>query len=320
METLIAATPDFSVVIPVYFNEGSLTKLVQIMQEQVISVFPDKQFEYVFVDDGSQDGSYRELQAIKVQSTVPVTLVKLARNFGQVPAMMAGYAHARGKAVINMSADLQDPPELICQMIRHHLDEHFHIVICTRESREEGYYRRVTSKLFYNLMKKLSFKNMPQGGFDFVLISGMVKDLILSNQEANPFWQGQILWPGFKVKWIPYRRNKREIGISRWTFSKKIKYLLDGVLAYSYVPIRMMSLIGVFVALAGFLYTIVIIINWALGNSPFTGWSPLMIVILLLSGLQMIMTGLIGEYVWRTLDQVKNRPLYVIERIEPPQI
>jgi dolichol-phosphate mannosyltransferase len=156
---------------------------------------------------------------------------------------------------------------------------------------------------------------MPQGGFDFLLVSQNVKKLILNNMEANAFWQGQILWTGYNVKFIPYKRMKREIGESKWTFSKKVKYLIDGVLGYSFFPIRIMSILGVIISLSGFLYSIFIIIAKITGNVPFQGWAPLMIIILLLSGFQMMMLGIIGEYLWRTLDEVRRRQLYVIENI-----
>ncbi|MBK7380886.1 MAG: hypothetical protein IPJ03_18180 [Ignavibacteriales bacterium] len=188
-------------------------------------------------------------------------------------------------------------------------------IVILRESREESYFRRKTSSIFYKLIKHLSFKEMPPGGFDFVLISDKVKKALLNNSESNPFWQGQILSLGYKPKFIPYTRLKREFGISRWTFSKKLKYLIDGVLNYSYLPVRFMSLFGLIVALAGFIYAIYIAIARIFGNVPFTGWAPIMILVLVLSGFQMLMLGIIGEYLWRTLDQVRNRPPYIIEKI-----
>jgi dolichol-phosphate mannosyltransferase len=232
-----------------------------------------------------------------------------------VNALYAGYLHSKGKCIVNISADLQDPPELINEMLNHYFKEGFQIVVCTRSDREESYFRRKTSSFFYRAMRKLSFSNMPQGGFDFLLVSQNVKKLILNNMEANAFWQGQILWTGYNVKFIPYKRMKREIGESKWTFSKKVKYLIDGVLGYSFFPIRIMSILGVIISLSGFLYSIFIIIAKITGNVPFQGWAPLMIIILLLSGFQMMMLGIIGEYLWRTLDEVRRRQLYVIENI-----
>jgi dolichol-phosphate mannosyltransferase len=242
-------------------------------------------------------------------------VIKFIRNFGQLQAIMAGYKLARGKCVISISADLQDPPELMNDMIDHYFNKGFHIVVCSRESRDESFFRRGTSEVFYYLMKKLSFPNMPSKGFDFVLLSDKVKNIILKNQESNAFFQGQILWTGFNIKFIPYKRQKRSIGTSRWTFDKKIKYLIDGVLSYSYFPLRAMSVIGLIISLLGFSYAFIIFLSKIFGSIPVQGWAPIMITVLVLSGIQMLMLGIIGEYLWRTLDQVRNRQPYIIEEV-----
>jgi polyisoprenyl-phosphate glycosyltransferase len=306
---------DCSIIVPVYFNEGSLFATYAKLRDQLVGSSLISDYEIIFIDDGSQDRSFEVLLEIKRTSDIPVRIIKFPRNFGQVSAMMAGYKYARGKCVINISADLQDPPELITEMLAQHLNHNNEVVICTREDRDENWYRKATSKLFYRIMRKLSFSSMPEGGFDFVLISERVKNIILSNEEANPFWQGQILWTGHSTKFIPYTRLKREHGKSRWTFGKKLKYLLDGVLAYSYFPMRAMSLVGIAVFFLGIIYAIVISIDYLYGMVPFKGWAPIMILILVLSGIQMLMLGVIGEYLWRALDQVRKRPLYLIEKV-----
>ena len=199
-------------------------------------------------------------------------------------------------------------------MIDSFIREEAPIIVGQRIDREESYYRKMTSKFFYVMMRKLSFSNMPDGGFDVALISKEVKDKIMELNESNPFWQGQILWTGFPVKFIPYARQKRDTGKSRWTFSKKIKYLLDGVLNYSYAPLRFFSLIGIISFLLGILYSMIIIIQYIFWGTPFVGWAPLMIIILLFSGMQLLVLGLIGEYLWRTLEQTKNRPKFIIKK------
>jgi polyisoprenyl-phosphate glycosyltransferase len=305
---------DFSIIIPVYFNEGSLSITYAQLKKEVLTE-QQLSYELIFIDDGSLDNSLQELLEIRKLDPENIKIVKFTRNFGQVAAIMAGYEISNSKVVINISADLQDPPSLINEMIKKHFSEGYEVVICTRDSREESLFRRLTSRFFYSLIKKWSLPTMPIGGFDYVLISRKVRNLILSHKEVNPFWQGQILWHGFKTYHIPYQRKKREIGKSRWTFSKKIKYLIDGLMAYSYIPIRIISVLGFLNALAGFLYAFVIIFARIFGDVPFKGWAPIMILILVLSGIQMIMLGIIGEYLWRTLDQVRNRQPYVIEQI-----
>jgi glycosyltransferase involved in cell wall biosynthesis len=306
---------DYSIIIPVYYNEGSIEKTFNILQDKVISINKDLRCEIIFVDDGSKDNSLNEIQALKEKHPDLIKIIKFTRNFGQVSAIYAGYQYAQGRCLINISADLQDPPELINEMINYHFGDGYEIVICTRESREDSYFKRKTSDIFYNLIKKLSFPNMPSGGFDFVLISGKIKNIILEKREANPFWQGQLLWTGYRTKFIPYKRIERTSGKSRWTFSKKIKYLIDGVTSYSYFPVRLMSVVGSLVAFVGFLYAIFIILARIFGNVVPYGWAPIMVMILVLSGIQMLMIGVVGEYLWRVLDQVRNRQPYIIERV-----
>lgn len=307
---------DISIIVPVYFNEGSIRNTFMQISEILKSNNNVKDYEIIFIDDGSEDSSLDEILKLKIEfPNENIKIIKFTKNFGQISAIRAGYSIATGNTVINISADLQDPPALINKMIEIHLNENYEIVVCTREAREESYFRRKTSSIFYKLMKYLSFNNMPEGGFDFVLISDKVKKAILNNSESNPFWQGQLLYLGYKIKFIPYTRQKREVGISRWTFSKKLKYLIDGVLSYSYLPVRLMSLIGLIVSLFGFIYAIVIVIAWYFGNVPFSGYAPIMVIVLVLSGFQMLMLGIIGEYLWRTLDQVRSRPPYIIEKI-----
>jgi glycosyltransferase involved in cell wall biosynthesis len=315
-ETLPSACAvDLSVVIPVYFNEGSLRSTFEKLRDEVFSQKPALRAEVVFVDDGSGDGSFEELQRLRQDFPDTIRVIKLTRNFGQVSALLAGFRKARGKCIVAMSADGQDPVGLINQMLAAHLSEGYEIVVCTREGRDESAYRVLTSRLFYSMMRKLSFANMPAGGFDFVLLGRRALDALLRNREAHPFLQGQILWTGFRTKFIGYRRKEREVGASRWTFGKKLTYLIDGVLSYSFVPIRLMSIAGSVIALLGFIWASIIVLNRYLWGNPIPGWSALMFVVLVLAGIQLLMLGIIGEYLWRTLAQVRNREPYVIDTI-----
>lgn len=307
--------PDLSVVIPVYYNEGLLRPTFNALQNDLFAQRPFLKGEVIFVDDGSGDGSLDELLCLQQEHPRLIKVIKLTRNFGQVNALLAGFAHAKGRCVVVMSADGQDPVALINQMLDAYLQEGYQVVICAREGRDESLYRVLTSKLFYWMIRKLSFPNMPSGGFDFVLLSRRALDVLMRNQEAHPFFQGQLLWMGFKTKFIPYRRLERKMGRSRWTFAKKLTYLIDGVLSYSYLPMRLMSGTGIIVAVLGFLYAVVIFFARILLGNPVQGWAPLMIVILVMSGFQMLMLGVIGEYLWRALAQVRHREPYIIEAI-----
>lgn len=302
-----------SIVIPVYYNAGS----IHLTYSRIIGVIENHSkvtdYEIIFVEDGSKDSSFTEILKI-VDENPRVKVIKFTRNFGQVPAIYAGYKKSTGDIVITLSADLQDPPELISQMIDQYLSSGSDIVICSRKDRDETYFRKATSAFFYAIMRRLSFENMPNGGFDFVLINRKVINHLNSLNEANIFWQGQLLWSGFPITFIPYTRQKREIGKSRWTFGKKIKYLIDGVMGYSFAPIRFITLLGLLIFFAGLIYSGFILYNYFQGASPFNGWTPLMMVSLLLGGFQLLVLGVIGEYVWRTLDQVRNRPLFIVEK------
>jgi len=306
---------DYSIVIPVYFNEGSLQETMAIINTEVIKRNPELRSEVIFVDDGSGDGSLQELLQIRAIHPDLVKVIKLTRNFGQLNALWAGFSYAKGSCVIAMAADNQDPAVLINEMLEAHLKEKYEIVACQREGRDESYYRILTSKIFYKLIKKLSFPNMPQGGFDFVLLGRKIVNLLLKNRESHGFFQGQILWTGFKTKFIKYHRQKRKVGKSRWTFGKKLTYLIDGVMSYSFFPIRLISFLGILSSLGGFLYALLVIIAKIFWGIAATGWAPLMVVILVMGGFQMLMLGIIGEYLWRSLAQARNRDPYIIEAI-----
>ena len=185
----------------------------------------------------------------------------------------------------------------------------------TRQGRDESYYRVVTSKLFYAAMRWLTFPNMPPGGFDFVLLGRRAVTVLLENRDSHLFLQGQILWMGFTTKFIAYERRKRQIGTSRWTFGRKLTYLIDGILSYSYFPIRFISCTGIVFALIGFIYAAVVVLNKVLLGNAVKGWTPLMVVVLVIGGLQMMMLGVIGEYLWRTLSQVRKRSDYIIDAV-----
>ena len=306
---------DYSIVIPVYFNEGCLEGTMKSIKEKVVAENPHLTYEVIFIDDGSGDNSLEEMLRVHRGNPQTVKVIKLTRNFGQVNALLAGFAHARGKCIIALSADGQDPPSLISEMLKAHFQEGYDIALCTRGGRDESYYRIITSRIFYALMKKLTFPNMPKGGFDCFLLSEKALKTFLRNIDAHPFFQGNILWMGYKIKFIEYHRRERLTGKSRWTFGKKLTYLIDGVLAYSFLPLRLSSCAGILVSFFGLIYAIIILVSKMLGVTFIKGWSPLMIVILVIGGLQLLMIGILGEYMWRILAQTRKRDLYIIDTI-----
>jgi dolichol-phosphate mannosyltransferase len=306
---------DYSIVIPVYYNEGCLIPLMRALKTTVLDANPGYKGEIIFIDDGSGDGSLAELKQIQREAPELVTVIKLTRNFGQGGALMAGYNQTKGRCIVTMSADGQEPPELVNDMLKAFFEEKNEVVICARESRDESRYRIITSHIYFYMMRKLAFRDMPKGGFDFWLFSQRALKALIRNADPHLSFQGQVLWMGFKTKFISYRRRARLAGVSRMTFARKLTGFLDGLIGYSFAPIRIMSVAGCIFSLLGFAYAGLILVGSFLFGNPVKGWAPLMIMVLVMGGFQMIMLGLIGEYLWRTLTQVRRRDMYLIDAI-----
>ncbi len=298
-----------SFVIAVYNNEGAITETYTQIQAVFSSELLEHEYEIIFVDDGSEDGSLAEILKHK-KNDDGVKAITFTRNFGQMAAMLAGFRAATGDAVINISADLQDPTSLIPEMVSKWV-EGAEIVVCFREGRSDPLLAKILSRLAYGIIR-FSIPEMPLGGFDFVLMDRKVMDEFNAIDVRHRFFQGDLLWSGYKTFFIPYVRRKRTIGKSQYSFGKKLKNFLDAILDASYLPIRFMSLLGVITSVIGLLYSISIIISWFNGGTPFQGWAPIMIAILLVGGLIMVMLGVIGEYVWRINQEVRKRPNYIV--------
>lgn len=304
--------PTLSFVIPVFRNERAVTLTYQKLRAMVERDLPHYAREFVFVDDGSDDNSLPELLQLKAGDPT-VRVVSFTRNFGQMAAIQAGLKTATGDLVLHLSADLQDPVELIPQMVREFEAGH-ELVVAYRQGREDKMTSRISSRLFYSIVR-LSFPQIPPGGFDYVLMGRRVVDSFNQIEVRNRFFQGDLLWLGYNTAFIPYTRAKREIGRSQYNFAKRLKNSLDAILDSSYLPIRFISLIGVLTALVGFAYAINIVYYRLVHGSPFPGWAPIMVVLLVIGGLLMVMMGIIGEYVWRIFDEVRRKPNYVVRDI-----
>jgi glycosyltransferase involved in cell wall biosynthesis len=301
-----------SFVIPVYRNERAVTLTYQQIRQVMATDLSAYAYEVVFVDDGSDDGSLNELLAIRA-ADANVRVVSFTRNFGQMSAILAGFKQATGDLLIQLSADLQDPIGLVPQMIAEY-ERGSEVVACYREHRQDAWSRRLTSRLFYGILR-LSFPQIPPGGFDYLLLDRKVVDAFNAVEVRNRFFQGDVLWFGYKTTFIPYTRVKREIGRSQYTFAKRLKNSLDAILDSSYLPIRFISLVGVLTALLGFAYAANIVYARLRHDIPATGLAPIMILVLIIGGTLMLMLGIIGEYVWRIYDEVKGKPNYVVRQI-----
>ncbi len=298
-----------SFVVAVYHNEGALSKTHEKIQSVFSNELTHHEYEIVFIDDGSKDGSLREILNLREQDH-RVKVITFTRNFGQMAAMLAGFREATGEAVINISADLQDPVELIPQMVEK-WQGGAEIVICYRADRSDTLFAKLFSRFAYSVLR-MSHPQIPAGGFDFVLMDRKVMDAFNAIDVRHRYFQGDLLWTGYRTSFIPYARLKRTIGKSQYNFAKKLKNFIDAVLDASYLPIRFISLVGLITSALGVLYSVTIVISWLRGETPFEGWAPIMIVILLVGGLIMVMLGVIGEYVWRINEEVRKRPNYVV--------
>ena len=306
-----------SVIIPCYFNEDNIPVTVRELVANEANFPADVSFEYVLVNDGSGDDTIGALHRAQAAYPGKIRIVDLVANVGSYNAIVAGMAHATGDCQAVITADMQDPPELMVQMYAY-WQKGFKLVIGNRQDREETGPGRWFAQLFHWLMKHLALKNIPDGGFDFVFFDRQVSQQVVAMQERNSNVFYLMVWLGFPYVNIPYVRRKREIGKSRWTLSKKIKLLIDSLLAFSFVPIRAISVVGLGLGLIAFAYGLYIIILRLFGAGSPAGWSALMVVVLFVSAFQMIALGVIGEYVWRGLDAARRRPLYVVKKLDGP--
>ncbi|WP_405104646.1 glycosyltransferase family 2 protein [Paenibacillus sp. FSL K6-1217] len=300
-----------SIVVPIYYNELNIPHTIPRLKD-LENIIPDCDFEFVFVDDGSKDRSFSLLMEAKKQDS-RIKVIKLSRNFGSMSAIQAGLNYTTGDCVGIIAADLQDPPELFKEMIEYWRSGK-KVVLATREDREESFSQKLFSNTYYLLLEKFALKGYPKGGFDFLLIDKQVVHEVVRIEEKNTNIMSLIYWLGHDQVQIPYVRQERKLGKSRWTLSKKIKLFIDSFVSFSYSPIRFMSFIGVITAILSFLYGVFVIVGTLSGFIELQGWTTIIALITFLLGIIMIMLGIIGEYLWRILDESRERPSYVIDQ------
>ncbi len=301
-----------TIVVPVYHNAASLPDLLARLQA-LSDRNSQYSFEYIFVNDGSKDNSFEVLTLLRVAEP-RMQIISLSRNFGSNPALMAGLSEAHGDAVAAISADLQDPPEMLDEMIRAWSEGH-KVVLAARRERDDPGVETWLADTFYRLFRRFAIKTMPNRGFDFFLIDRQVCQVINSIPEQNPYLMGLILWVGFDAHTVYYDRQRREAryGRSMWTLGKKLKYFADAFVAFSYAPVRFASLLGFLVSVIGLFYAGIVLLLRLFGGVELEGWTSLMIVLLFVSGTQMLMLGILGEYIWRSLDETRKRPPFIVE-------
>ncbi len=302
-----------SLVVPVYRNEDSIPALVETMEH--VNNRLDGDLEVVFVDDGSPDGSRRCLERLLPNAGFASQLVVLSRNFGSLSAVHAGLAAGRGDTFAVMSADLQEPPELILAFQEALASGRCDVIVGSRDGRADPLASRLAAAMFWWLYRALVRPDMPKGGVDVFGCTRRVRDEVLTLNEANSTLVGLILWLGFRRQEVTYSRRPRHSGKSAWSFKRKWKYLLDSSFAFSELPIRLLSLAGLSgMALALALAALVVAAKVA-GQIPVPGYSATVLTVMFFGGLNSFGIGVLGEYLWRTFENTKGRPRYIVSTV-----
>ena len=289
-----------------------------LLRQRLHSVFsqsgPDLQL--ILVDDHSTDNS-AQIAVEWIRGATNGCYLRLSRNFGSHAAVAAGLQHCTGDCAVIMAADLQDPPEVIPQLVAQFEAGYDVVWACRSERLGESWFTVTAANAYYRLMRWLGLPNMPPKGADFLLVSRKVIDAVNRYPEKHTSVLAMILWMGFRQTFIEYVKQARHSGKSKWTLSRKIKLLIDSVVSFSYVPIRAVSLIGVLLATGGIVFAIVLVILWSLGRvNSGTGYAALMSALMTGQGLILLTLGILGEYLWRTFDESRGRPRFIIDEIQ----
>ena len=298
-----------SIVIPVYYNADTLMPLYQDMKEKILGTIGD--YELVFVDDGSGDDSWKIMNEIHDMDP-NVKLLHLSRNFGEHAALLAGLSVCTGDCAVTKQADLQEDSTLILEMYESWKKGN-NVVLAIRRSRDESKVKVFFANLYYLMIRKFVNKDMPVGGCDCYLIDRKVIEVLKLLDEKNSSLTLQVMWAGFRTEKIYFDRKNREIGKSRWTLAKKFKLVMDSMMSFSYAPIRFMTYVGILFDVFAFIMLVSVLVEYFTEQVPIAGWSSLMCVVLFSAGLILSMLGMLGEYLWRTLDASRKRPPFIIE-------
>lgn len=302
-----------SVIVPCYNEEENvpyfyeeLMKLTPFFEEKKLDL------ELIYVDDGSKDGTVSEVKKLNEKDD-RVKLVSFSRNFGKEAAIYAGFSKSKGDYVVMMDADLQDPPSLLPKMF-HYIEEGYDSVATRRVSRKgEPVIRSFFARLFYKLINKISKTDIVDGARDYRLMTRQVVDAILSIGEYNRFSKGIFGWVGFNTKWVEYENVERTRGETKWSFWGLFLYSIEGIIAFSTAPLAFASIMGVLFCVIAFVIIITIIVRSLFWQDPTSGWPSLVCIISMVSGVQLLCLGILGQYMSKTYLEVKHRPIYLVK-------
>ncbi len=303
-----------SYVFPIYNEEGNVELLFKTISNILTPKLSQYQFEIIFVNDGSKDKSLEKLLALRSKD-LHVKIINLSRNFGHQLAVTAGLDNARGDAVIIMDSDMQDPPRVSLKLIEK-WEAGNHVVYAQRRTRKDAAFKRLTAYGFYWLLDKLADIQIPRNTGDFRLLDRKALDSLNQFREHNRFLRGMVSYIGFKQTSVLFDRDERYAGVTGYPMKKMLKFATDGILSFSWTPIKLISRIGYFfslLSLVGIIYAIVMKLAYPHVTVP--GWTLMIITILLIGGIQLVMLGILGSYIGRIYTEVQGRPLYIIESI-----
>ena len=299
-----------SLVVPVY-NESDTIGVFYERATKALAAIPGLNYEVLFVDDGSRDDSYAQLLKL-AQRDSRLRIIKFSRNFGHQIAITAGIDRAIGDAVAVIDADLQDPPEVIASMVDR-WREGYDVVYGVRAGRTgEGRMKLLTAALFYRLLNRITKIEVPVDVGDFRLMSRRVVDQLKQMREKDRFVRGLVSWIGFRQTGVPYQRDRRYAGETKYPFGKMVKFAFDGITSFSTVPLKLATWLGYVASGLAFLYMLSVFVQKSLGMTV-PGWATVMVAMLFLGGVQLISLGIIGEYLGRVFTELKPRPMYIVE-------
>ena len=301
-----------SLIIPVLNEEENVPHLVKAVDEAFAGQ-TDVELEMLFVDDGSRDGTFDVLGRLAAADP-RLRVIRFSRNFGSHAALLAGFEKCSGDVAAYLAADLQDPPAMLLTMLQKWREGAF-VVWGTREQRDDPFSARLFSMVYSTLMQRFALRNMPRTGLDLCMIDRKVIEAVVEMREKNTSIFGLILWAGFPQVFVPYHRQARKRGKSRWTLGKKIKLVVDSFVSFSFFPIRLVTYLGFGLSFLGFLYGLFVMVRALLGLTPVQGWASLVTIVVFLSGVQLLMLGIVAEYLWRTFDETRRRPPFLIREL-----
>ncbi len=304
-----------SVVVPCY-NEAPVLDKFYTEINKVSHEMTELGFEFLFVNDGSKDETLKKIEELRNKDP-RVRFVSFSRNFGKEAALLAGLDYAKGDYVVVMDADLQDPPEMLPKMYEYIKNGEYDSVGTRRVTREgEPPIRSFFARIFYKLINRMSKVEMVDGARDYRLMTRQVVDAIISMREYNRYSKGLFSFVGFRTKWLEYQNVQRVAGETHWSFWGLLVYAIDGICAFSTVPLILAAIMGLVFCLAAFVMIVVIVVKTLAFGDPVGGWPSMICVILLVGGIQLLALGIIGQYLAKTYLETKGRPVYIVQRTE----